>query len=122
MNQKNTPQTNISVETKPQTNTPTTNTPTTNTPTTNQPSTDNSNLSKSGNTPKTTTTTSGPQGNVNDWTNEEQSALEIALRKFPSSLGTERWDKIAESIPTRTKKECVLRYKFLVSIVKKSKE
>jgi len=79
------------------------------------------------------TTTSSPQTNRSkqkqttkeeprEWTNEEQSELEIALRTYPSSMGQERWDKIAESVPTRTKRECVLRYKYLVSIIKKAKE
>jgi len=117
---KNGPQTNLSIDTstKPQTNTPTTNQDTNKTT---QPSADNnSNLSKSGNTPKTTTTTS-TQANANDWTNEEQSALEAALRKFPTSLGTERWDKIAECIPNRTKRDCVMRYKFFGKYCKKIK-
>jgi hypothetical protein len=116
----NNPKTNTPTTNNPTTNTPTnptTNNPTTNTPTTNNPTTNNPTTNTPTNNPKTT-----PQPNVSDWTNEEQSALQEALRKFPSSLGTERWDRIAESIQTRTKKECILRYKFLVSIVKKSKE
>lgn len=36
--------------------------------------------------------------------------LENALRKYPSNT-PERWDKIAEEVPGRTKKECMKRYK-----------
>ena len=48
------------------------------------------------------------------WTKEEQKALELAIKKYPSSLpAAERWKKIAEEIPgkTRTPKDCVERVK-----------
>ena len=36
--------------------------------------------------------------------------LEQALKTYPAST-PERWDRIAESVSTRTKKECMKRYK-----------
>ncbi len=44
------------------------------------------------------------------WTNDEQKRLEQALKTYGPST-KERWDRIAEAVPTRTKKECMLRYK-----------
>ena len=54
------------------------------------------------------------------WKTEEQKLLENALRKYPSTT-PERWDKIAEEVPGRTKKECMRRYKDLVEMVKAKK-
>merc|ERR1719495_236581 len=44
--------------------------------------------------------------NSDPWTPEEQKLLEQALKTFPSST-PERWDRIAESIPGRGKKDCM---------------
>lgn len=51
------------------------------------------------------------------WTPAEQTLLEQALKTYATSV-PDRWDKIAECIPTRTKKECMKRYKvgFLLKI------
>ncbi|KAH7827531.1 putative chaperone DnaJ domain protein [Monocercomonoides exilis] len=54
------------------------------------------------------------------WSKEEQMKLEEGLRKFPASLGKERWSKIAELIGTKTKKECIERFKELARLVKAS--
>ena len=51
---------------------------------------------------------------VKAWTKEEQKALELAIKKYPSTLpAAERWKKIAEEIPggTRSAKDCVDRVK-----------
>lgn len=54
------------------------------------------------------------------WTNQEQQLLEQALKTYPAS-DPERWSKIADCIPGRSKKECVKRYKELVELVKAKK-
>lgn len=54
------------------------------------------------------------------WTSEEQRLLENALRTYPTST-PERWERIAEAVPGRTKKECMKRYKDLVEMVKAKK-
>jgi len=50
------------------------------------------------------------------WTKEEQGMLEQAIKTYPVST-PERWERIAESIPGRTKKECLRRVKELVDLV-----
>lgn len=54
------------------------------------------------------------------WTSAEQKLLEQALKTYPTSV-PDRWDQIAACIPTRTKKECMRRYKELVELVKAKK-
>ncbi|GAM28076.1 hypothetical protein SAMD00019534_112520, partial [Acytostelium subglobosum LB1] len=50
------------------------------------------------------------------WTPDEQKLLEEAMLKFDKTL-TDRWDKIAEHVK-RSKKDCVARYKYLVTLYK----
>lgn len=54
------------------------------------------------------------------WTSEEQQLLEQALKTYPSG-SAERWDRIADCIPNRSKKECMLRCKELAELVKAKK-
>ncbi|KAG8262047.1 dnaJ homolog subfamily C member 2 [Homalodisca vitripennis] len=54
------------------------------------------------------------------WTSEEQKLLEQALKTYPSRT-LERWDKVAECVKSRSKKECMLRCKELAEIVKAKK-
>nr|BAJ99217.1 predicted protein [Hordeum vulgare subsp. vulgare] len=56
-----------------------------------------------------------PEGNV--WTPEQQKALEAALSANPASKEN-RWDHIAAAVSGKTKKECIARYKHLVSKIK----
>nr|XP_040236270.2 uncharacterized protein F54F2.9 [Anopheles coluzzii] len=55
------------------------------------------------------------------WTQQQQQALEVAIQKYPKSANYDRWQKIANSVPGKSKEECVARYKYLVELVKKQK-
>ncbi|XP_078409362.1 dnaJ homolog subfamily C member 2 isoform X2 [Cetorhinus maximus] len=61
-----------------------------------------------------------PGGDINPWTAEEQKLLEQALKTYPVNT-PERWEKIAATVPGRTKKDCMKRYKELVEMVKAKK-
>ncbi|KAM9312896.1 dnaJ homolog subfamily C member 2 [Gastrophryne carolinensis] len=54
------------------------------------------------------------------WTTEEQKLLEQALKTYPVNT-PERWERIAEAVPGRSKKDCMKRYKELVEMVKAKK-
>lgn len=46
------------------------------------------------------------------WSTEQQSAFEKALRDFPASMEKgERWKKIAEAVPGKSKADCIARFK-----------
>ncbi|BES93189.1 dnaJ homolog subfamily C member [Nesidiocoris tenuis] len=60
------------------------------------------------------------QNSSEAWTSDEQKLLEQALKTYPAST-EERWDKIAAVVKTRTKKDCMKRYKELVEMVKAKK-
>nr|KAF6469287.1 DnaJ heat shock protein family (Hsp40) member C2 [Molossus molossus] len=63
----------------------------------------------------------GPCTDFTPWTTEEQKLLEQALKTYPVNT-PERWEKIAEAVPGRTKKDCMKRYKVeLVEMVKAKK-
>lgn len=54
------------------------------------------------------------------WTSEEQKLLEQSLKTYPADVA-DRWDKIAANIPSRSKKDCIKRYKELVEMVRAKK-
>uniref|UniRef100_A0A6I8Q4C6 DnaJ homolog subfamily C member 2 n=1 Tax=Xenopus tropicalis TaxID=8364 RepID=A0A6I8Q4C6_XENTR len=62
----------------------------------------------------------GPAADMSPWTTEEQKLLEQALKTYPVNT-PERWEKIAEAVPGRSKKDCMKRYKELVEMVKAKK-
>ena len=62
-------------------------------------------------------------GGVETWTAKEQTALEAGLQTFPSSMDKkERWAKISQAVGTRTRKQCVARYKHLKEKVRAAEE
>ena len=54
------------------------------------------------------------------WTPDEQKLLEQGLKTYPASVA-DRWDKIAASVPNRSKKDCMKRYKELVEMIRAKK-
>ena len=62
--------------------------------------------------------TNSPEQN---WSQSQQKALEAALVQFPKGT-TERWERIANKVPGKTKDQCILRFKNLAEMVKKKKE
>eukprot|EP00057_Strongylocentrotus_purpuratus_P020545 XP_011675019.1 PREDICTED: dnaJ homolog subfamily C member 1 [Strongylocentrotus purpuratus] len=55
------------------------------------------------------------------WSQRQQKVLEKAMQVYPRSVD-DRWDKIADSVPGKTKEECIIRYKELVEVVKRRKQ
>jgi len=55
-----------------------------------------------------------------DWSADEQKLLEKGIQQFPATA-EDRWDKIAGLVGTKTKKECIQRFKHLVSLFKGKK-
>lgn len=56
-----------------------------------------------------------------NWTQEQQKALEAAIVKYRKTAGSDRWQKIANCVPDKTKEECLVRYKYLCELVKSQK-
>ena len=53
-----------------------------------------------------------PPTNAANWTEAEDRALQDGLKRFPHTLEkNERWTSIASGVPTRSKRECVARFK-----------
>lgn len=52
------------------------------------------------------------------WSQEQQQLLELAIVKYPKTVSTDRWQKISNSVPGKTKEECLARYRYLVELVK----
>ncbi|XP_023304808.2 dnaJ homolog subfamily C member 2 [Lucilia cuprina] len=83
-----------------------------------------SNCSKSttpGNANSMKSSKSSSAATAKTWTKEEQALLEQAIKTYPIST-PDRWDRIAECIPNRTKKDCLRRVKELVELVNSKKE
>ena len=73
------------------------------------------------------TTTSKPEEAapapvVDEWSTDEQKQLEEAMKIFPATLpAAERWAKISESVPGKTKQQCVARFKYIRELITKKK-
>merc|ERR1712130_581545 len=74
-------------------------------------------LTKKGRNKKTK---GGDKGNKNEenvdenvWSKEQQSALEKALRAVRTLPANEKWDKVEQMVPGKTKKQCVERFKWI---------
>ena len=70
----------------------------------------------------TTSTVSKEDSTPDDggWSQNQQKIFEGALAQFPKGT-PERWEKIAEHIPGKTKADCVQRFKFIVETLKQKK-
>ncbi|XP_027261101.1 dnaJ homolog subfamily C member 1 isoform X1 [Cricetulus griseus] len=55
------------------------------------------------------------------WTQSQQKLLELALQQYPKGA-SDRWDKIAKCVPSKSKEDCIARYKLLVELVQKKKQ
>jgi DnaJ family protein C protein 1 len=53
----------------------------------------------------------------NNWNQVQQKALELALTQFPKGT-IDRWDRIAKCVPSKTKDDCIQRYKYISELVK----
>ncbi|KAJ8925694.1 hypothetical protein NQ315_009541 [Exocentrus adspersus] len=58
---------------------------------------------------------------VKNWNQIHQRALEDALARFPKGC-TDRWDRIAEHVPDKSKEECMLRFRYLAENLKKQRQ
>ena len=55
------------------------------------------------------------------WNEAEQGRLEHGLRTVPKTLEkNERWSKIADIVRTRTREECIERYRYIASMLKRA--
>lgn len=70
---------------------------------------------------KVSTNGAAPAANTTTWGREEQALLEQAMKTYPVST-PDRWDRIAECIPNRSKKDCLRRVKELVDLVNAKRE
>lgn len=59
--------------------------------------------------------------NAEAWSVQEQKLLEQALRTY-AAPAPDKWDKIAAAVGTKSKKECMVRFKELAALIKAKKE
>lgn len=57
-----------------------------------------------------------------NWSQDQQKALEAAIVKYRKTADGDRWQKIANCVPDKTKEDCLLRYKYLCELVKSQKK
>lgn len=56
-----------------------------------------------------------------NWSQDQQQLLELAIVKYPKTGSSDRWQKIANNVPGKTREECLARYRHLCEIVKAQK-
>jgi len=79
---------------------------------------DNAETEKSNEDQPTVTAAAPPPEDV--WSQAQQKALESSIKQFPKGT-TERWERIANKVPGKTKEQCIHRFKALAEMVKKKK-
>ncbi|XP_067640660.1 uncharacterized protein F54F2.9 [Eurosta solidaginis] len=57
-----------------------------------------------------------------NWSQEQQRALESAITKYRKNATGDRWQKIANCVPEKSKEECLTRYKYLCELIKSQKK
>ncbi|TDH64810.1 uncharacterized protein CCR75_006635 [Bremia lactucae] len=58
--------------------------------------------------------------NINEWSEAQQRALDMALKKYPAAMDkAERWSNIAKEIQGKSLNECIDRFKFLCKIIQR---
>jgi DnaJ family protein C protein 1 len=65
--------------------------------------------------------TAGTGGTAGAWSQQQQRLLEMSLNQFPKSV-VDRWDRVAEMVPGKSKEECLQRFKYLAELVKKKQQ
>ncbi|VDM37242.1 unnamed protein product [Toxocara canis] len=55
-----------------------------------------------------------------DWSQHDQRLFETALQQFPKGTA-DRWDKIVNCVPNKTKQQCIDRFKYLSEMVRQRK-
>lgn len=56
------------------------------------------------------------------WSEDQQKALEEALRTYPKSIpAKQRWTKISAVVEGKSPKDCLERFKYIVTLMKKKK-
>ena len=64
--------------------------------------------------------TSPASNTVTSWTPEDQLALESALKSVPTD-DPDRWERVAQLVPGKSKKECLNRVKEIAAMLKAKK-
>ncbi|XP_022820077.1 dnaJ homolog subfamily C member 1 [Spodoptera litura] len=72
--------------------------------------------------PKKVKTRKAEETSSGNWSQTQQKALEAALAKYPKGGAGDRWQKIANAVPGKTKEECMQRCKYLSDMVRKQKQ
>ncbi|XP_075969963.1 uncharacterized protein F54F2.9 [Anticarsia gemmatalis] len=72
--------------------------------------------------PKKVKTRKTEEVSAGNWSQTQQKALEAALAKYPKGGAGDRWQKISNAVPGKTKEECMQRCKYLSEMVKKQKQ